>query len=234
MATNARAGLKNIYTGVHVTDLDDLIHVHIVVTADAAELVGKGNVHGTVGVLYHLSHFSRANVGNDDFALAERGIVLLYLLTNLLAVSTNGTVVMEQLIDHVAGNDTLRSVNQIDVLTNLKSVFLNHWAYELVNGSGTNGRFNNYGSTLGAHLHHFLDGSYYIAGINLLGELVVRSRNTDNIHVCLLVLGGELNTCLNGIGKELVKTVFFEGGLASIQRIYQLLVVVGTNYFNSV
>ena len=36
VATNARAGLQDVYTGMHVADLDDLIHVHIVVTADTA------------------------------------------------------------------------------------------------------------------------------------------------------------------------------------------------------
>ena len=168
VTTHTRAGLQDVHTGVHVTDLDDLIHVHVVVTADTAQLVGKGNVHGTVGVLYHLGHLSSADVGYDNLALAERGIVLLYLLTNLFAVGTNGAVVMKEFIYHVTGDNALRGVNQIDVLTNLEAVLLNHRAHELVNSSGANGGFNNYGCTFGAHLHYFLNSCYYIAGIHLL------------------------------------------------------------------
>ena len=94
MATHARAGLEDVYTWMHIADADNLIHVHVVVTTDAAQLIGESDIHGTIGILHHLSHFSSTNVGNDDFALAERGIVLLHPLAHLATVGTNGAVVV--------------------------------------------------------------------------------------------------------------------------------------------
>ena len=185
-------------------------------TADAAELVGKGNIDGTVGVLHYLGHLGRADVGNHNLALAEGGIVLLHLFANLAAVGTDGAVVMEQLVHHVARDDALGSVNEVDVLTNLEAIGLDDRAHELVDGAGADGGFH-HGGTLGAVLHHFLDGSHHIAGIDLLGELVVRGRYRDNVHVGLLVLGGELDAFGESRLEELVKTVFLEGGLASVE-----------------
>ena len=95
MTTHTRTRLKDVHTGMHVTDLDNLIHIHVVVTADAAKFICKSNVHSTVGVLNHLGHLSGADVSYYNLALAERGIILLYFLTNLTAVCTNGAVVME-------------------------------------------------------------------------------------------------------------------------------------------
>ena len=75
VATHTRAGLKDVYTRMHVADLDNLTHVHIVMTADAAEFVGKGDVHSAISVLHHLRHLGRADVGNDNLALAETSII---------------------------------------------------------------------------------------------------------------------------------------------------------------
>ena len=120
---------------MHISYSDNLIHIHIIVTADTAELVCKSNVHSTVGILYHFGHFCGTDVGNDYLTLAEGSVIFLHLLTNLFAVSTNGAVVMEQLIHHIAGDDTLRSVNEVDVLTNLEAVRLNYRTNELVHST---------------------------------------------------------------------------------------------------
>ena len=229
VATHTGAGLKNIHARMHVTNLDYLIDIHIVVTADTGQLVGKGNINGTEGVLNDLGHLSGADVGNDNLSLTEGGIILLDLLTNGLVVSTNGAVVMEQLIDHVAGDDALGGMNKVDVLANLKAVGLHNRTDKLIHRAGRDGGFNNNSSALGAHLHHFLDGSHHVAGIYLLTELVIRSRNTDNVQVCLLVLSGELDSSLYSGLEEFIKTVFLESGLTCIKSIYQLLVIICTN-----
>ena len=135
MTTYARTWLKDVHAWVHVTNLDDLIHVHIVVTTDTCEFVGKCNVHGSEGVLNNLGHLCGANVSNDDFALAEASIILLYLLSYLAAVGTDGTIVVQQFIDHIAGDDTLRSMHEMDVLANLETVFLNNWTYEVIHSA---------------------------------------------------------------------------------------------------
>ena len=60
VATNTGVGLEDVHAGVHIADAADLIDIHIVVTADAAELIDKGDVDGTIGVLDDLGHLGRA------------------------------------------------------------------------------------------------------------------------------------------------------------------------------
>ena len=197
MTTYAGAGLEDVDTGMHVADLDNLVYVHVVVSTDAAELIGKSNVHGTVGILDDLGHLGGADVGDDNLALAEAGVVLLHLLPYLPAVGADGAVVMQELIDHVAGDDTLGGMDKIDILPDLETIRLNHWTDELIDGAGTDGGLDDNGRPLGADLHHILDGSNHIAGIDLLAELVVGRRDADDVSVGLLVFGGELDACLH-------------------------------------
>ena len=132
VATYARTRLKDVHTWVHVADLDDLIHVHIVMTADACEFVSECNVHSAEGVLYHLGHLGGADVGDDDLALAERGVQAGDPLSRGAVVGADGAVVVQQLIDHVTGNDTLWSMYEVDVLTNLETILFNDWTYEVI------------------------------------------------------------------------------------------------------
>ena len=57
------------------------------------------------------------NVGNNNLALAERRIELLHLFTDSLVISTDGTVVVDHLVDHVAGQYALGGMHQMDVAT---------------------------------------------------------------------------------------------------------------------
>ncbi len=234
VAAYTGAGLEDVHAGVHIADADDLIDIHIVVTADAAELVGKGDVDGTVGVLDDLGHLGRADVGDDDFALAEGGVVALDLLADFLGVGSDGAVVVQQLIDHIAGDDALGGVDEVDVFANLEAVGFDDGTDELVDGAGADGGFDDDGGSLGAYLHHFLDGSDDVAGVHLLGELVVGGRDGDNVHIRLLILGGELDARLDGCGEELVKTVFLEGRLTGIEGCHQFFVEVCTDDFHTV
>ena len=108
-------------------------------TADACELIGEGDVDSTEGILNDLGHLGRTDVGNNDLALAEACIVLLYLLANLLGVCTDGAVVVEELINHVARDDTLRSVNEIEVFANLEAVLLDYRTNKVVHGARADG-----------------------------------------------------------------------------------------------
>ena len=226
--------LKDVHTGMHIADADDLIDIHIVVTADAAELVGKGDVDGTVGVLDDLGHLGRADVGHHNLALAEGGVVALDLLADLFGVGSDGAVVVQQLIDHIAGDDALGSVDEVDVFANLEAAGLDDGTDELVDGAGADGGFDDDGGSFGADLHHLLDGSDDVAGVHLLGELVVGGRDGNDVHIRLLILGGELDARLDGSGEKLVKTIFLEGRLAGIEGCHQFFVVVCTDDFHAV
>lgn len=168
VATYARARLQDVYARVHVADLDDFVNIHVVVAADASQFVGKGDVHSAEGIFYYFRHFSTADVGNNDFALAERSIVFLYFFTDGTIVGTDGAVVMEQLIDHIAWNDALGSVNEVDVFANFEAVFFNNGTHEVVYRTRADGAFNNDCCTFGAYAHHFFHGGNYVAGIDFL------------------------------------------------------------------
>ena len=138
MTTYTWAWLKDINTWVHITNLNNLVNVHIIMTTDACKLVSKGNVDCTEGILNNLGHLCRADVSNNDFPLTERYIVLLYLLANFLGISTNSTIIVEKLINHITWNNALRCVNKVEVFTNLKAILLDYWTYEVVHSTRAN------------------------------------------------------------------------------------------------
>ena len=234
VAAHAGTGLEDVHTGVHIANADDLIYIHIVMTTDAAELVCKSYIHSAICVFYNFGHLSRADVSDDDLALAEGGVVALDLFADLLGVGSDSAIVVQQLIDHIARDDTLRGVDEVDIFAYLEAVLLNDRTHELVDGAGADGGFDDDGGSLGADLHHLLDGSDDVAGVYLLGELVVGGRDGDDVHIRLLILGGELDARLDGSGEEFVKTIFLEGRLAGIEGCHQFFVVVCTDDFHAV
>ena len=226
VAADARTRLKDIHTRVHVAYSYDLVHVHVVVTADAGQLVGKGDVDGAEGVLDHLGHFCSPDVSDNDFSLAERGIVFLDLLSNLATVGTDRTVVVEKFIYHITRYYSLRGVDQVDAFDDRP--------HELIDGAWTDGALYDYGRTFRADFHHVLDGGNDIAGIDLLGELVVRSGHGDDVGVRLLVLGCELYSLGDCRLEQFVKPLLLEGSLSLVQGSHKFLVVVRSDDFNSV
>ena len=233
MAAYARAGLQDIHAGVHIANLYYFIYIHVVVAADASQLIGKGDIDGTKGILYDLGHFGRADVSDHNLTLAEGGIILLYFLTDLLIVGTNGAVVMQELIDHVSRDDALGGMDEVDVFADGEAVLHDDGTDELVDGAGAYRALNHYGSALGADLHHVLHGSDHIAGVHLLGELVVRRRDGDDVCVRLLILGGELDAGFEGGFEELVEALLLEGRLACVEGCHEVFVVVSTNDFHA-
>ena len=137
-------------------------------TANTCQLVGKGYIDGTEGVLYHFGHLCTTDVCYDNLALTETCIVFFYLLTDFLGVSSNRSVVVKEFIHHIAGNDTLWSMNKVQVFTYLEAISLNHRTDEIIHSTRAYRRFNHYGCSLGAYLHYLLDGSNYIACVNFL------------------------------------------------------------------
>ena len=141
---------------------------------------------------------------------------------------------MQQFVNHVARDDALRGMDKVDVLTNLKAICLNHRADILVNGSGRNGRLHDNRCALGADTHDILHGLDNVAGINLLTELVIRSRNGHDVGIGNLILGGELHAGCQSILEQFIQSLFLKSGLARIQGCNQFLIVVSTDNFHTV
>ena len=123
-------------TGVLIGDTDDLIDIHIVAAADFCQFVGVGDIDIPVGVFDDLGHFRGADVGDDDLALAEGGVGSLDGFAYSGIVGADGTGVMLQFIDHVAGDDAFRGMDQIQVLTDGETGLFHHGADKAVNGAG--------------------------------------------------------------------------------------------------
>ena len=138
VAAYAGARLKDIHAGVHIADADDLIDVHLLMAANARKLIGKGDVDRAERVLDDLCHLSRADVRHHDLALAEALVIRFYALPDLTAVSADGTVVMQQLIDHIAWNNALRRMDKMNVLPYNEAPFRDHRAHIAVDGPGGN------------------------------------------------------------------------------------------------
>ena len=225
VAAHAGTRLQDVDARVHIADPDDLVDVEVVVAADAAQLVGEGDVDGAEGVLDDLGHLGRADVGDDDLALAEGGVEGLDALARLAAVGADRAVVVQEFVDHIARDDALRGVDEVDVLDD--------GADELVDGARADRGLDHDGRALRADLHHFLDGRHHVTGVHFLAELVVRGRDGDDVSIRLLVLRGELDARLHGGGEELVKAFFLEGGLPGVQGRDEFFVVVGTDDFHA-
>lgn len=171
MSAHAGAGLEDVDPGVHVADADDLVHIHVVVAADLGQLIGKGDVDGPEGVLHHLGHLGGLDVGDHDLALAEGGVEGLNGLAHPAVVGADGAVVVEQLIDHVAGDDALGGVDQVDILSDGEALRLDGGTDMLFDGAGGDGGLNDHSSPFGADLHDILHGGHHIAGVHLLLNL---------------------------------------------------------------
>ena len=140
---------------------------------------------------------------------------------------------MQQLIHHVAGNDTLWGVDKVNVFTNLEAARLNYGTNIFIDSPRADCAFYHHSGSLGTDLHHFLDGSHHITGIDFFAELVVRRWYRDDICVGYLVLRGKFDTSFQSGLKEFVEAVFLKGGLTSIKRRHQFLIVVRTDNFNT-
>lgn len=231
VAADARAGIENIHARVLVSDADDLCDVHAADAADLGELVGEGDVDRAEGVLDDLGHLGGADVGDGDLALAEAGVDLGHGLAHLGVVGADGAVVVKQLVDHVARDDALGGVDEPDVPA---AGLCEQRANEAVDGVGRDGGLDDEYGALGRDLEDGLAGSHDVAGVDLLVELVVGRGDRDDVGVADLVVGGELDAGLQGVGEQLVQALLLEGGLAGVEGGDELLVVVGANDLHSV
>lgn len=231
VAADARAGVEDVHARVLVGDADDLGDVHAADAADLGELVGEGDVHRAEGVLDDLGHLGGADVGDGDLALAEAGVDLRHGLAHLGVVGADGAVVVQQLVDHVARDDALGGVDESDVLA---AGLCEQRAHEAVDGVGRDGGLDDEHGAFGRDLEDGLAGRHDIAGVDLLVELVVGRGDRDDVGVADLVVGGELDSGLQGVGEQLVQALLLEGGPAGVERGDELLIVVGAHDLHTV
>ena len=231
VAADARTGVEDVDARVLVRDSDDLGDVHAADAADLGELVGEGDVDRAEGVLDDLGHLGCADVGDGDLALAEAGVDLGHGLAHLGVVCADGAVVVQKLVDHVARDDALGGVDELDVVA---AGLGQQRAHEAVDGVGRDGRLDDEHGALGRDLEDGLAGSHDVARVDLLVELVVGRGDRDDIGVADLVVGGELDASLQGVGEQLVQALLLEGGLAGVERGDELFVVVGANDLHAV
>lgn len=231
VAADAWAGVEDVDARVLVGDADDLGDVHAADTADLGELVGEGDVDRAEGVLDDLGHLGGADVGDGYLALAEAGVDLSHGLPHLGVVGADGAVVVKQLVDHVARNDALGGVDEPDVLA---AGLCEQRANEAVDGVGRDGGLDDEHGALGRDLEDGLTGSHDVAGVDLLVELVVGRGDRDDVGIADLVVGGELDSGLQGVGEQLVQALLLKGGLAGVEGGDELLVVVGANDLHAV
>ena len=168
VAAHAWAGLEDINTRVHIADADNLIHIHIVVATNPGKFIGKSNVYGSIGVFHYLGHLGGTDVGHHNLTQTERSVILLHFFAYFFTVSTDGAVVVQQLVHHVSRDDAFRGMHEVNVFANLETVILNYRTHIFVNRTWAYRRFYHHRCSIRAHFHHILDCCHYITGIHLL------------------------------------------------------------------
>ena len=226
MAPNAGTRLEDIDSRVHIADANDLIHIHIIMPTDFCQLICKSNIHGTEGIFHHFGHFRRANIRHHDLAPAEGGVHLLDPLPHFPAVCADGTVVVEQFIDHVAGNDPLRRMHEMDILPDHKALFLHGRADILIHGAGRDGGFHHHRCAFPADFQNVLHCGNHITGVYLLAELIIGRRHGNDVSIRGLVRCGEGNAPRYGFAKQLLQSLFLKSGVACLQSGHQFRIIV--------
>ncbi len=166
MPSHSWARLQDIHSRMHIANPYDFIHIHIVVPTDTRQFIGKSNIYSPERIFDNFCHLGRTNVCDYNLALTETGIVLFHALTDLTAIGSNSTIIVEEFIDHIARNDTLRGVDQVHILTYYQPALCDNWPNGAIHSSRTDGRFYDDCCTFWAHLQNFFYGCYHILRIN--------------------------------------------------------------------
>ena len=182
------------------------------------------------GVLNNLRHFGRADVRDHDFALAEAGIAGLHLLPHRLVVGADRAVVVQEFINHVAGDDALGGMDQIHLLARIGD----YRTDGLVDSARGDRRLDDDRRPVGANGQHLLHRRDHVARVHLLGKLVIRRRDGYDVHVRLLILRSKTDAPFQGRCEQLVQPVFLEGRLARIERGHELFIVIRSDDLQSV
>jgi len=219
---------------MHIANFDNLVNIHIVMAADFCQLICKRNVDRTESIFHNLGHFCRANVSHNDFSLAERRIDTLDLLTDCTVICTNRAIVVQQLISHVAGDDTLWCMNKVDIFANFEAIRLNYRAYIFIYRTRRNCGFHHNGCSFGADLHYILDGLNHIARIHFLTKLIIGCRHRNDVCIRHLILGREFYAALYRCRIQFIQTLLLKGRLTCVECCHKFFVVVRANHLDTV
>ncbi len=220
MPADPGTGLQYIHPRVHVADADDLIHIHIIVTAYLCQLVGKSNVDCPVRILHDFCHLCRTDIRDYDLALTEGSVIFFYLFSDLPVINADRTVVVDQLIKHISRYDPLRSVCQVNIFFRQKRPYI------FIDRSGRNGRFDHNDSPLHCDLQHFFHRGDNIGSIDFFGKFVVGCGHGDDIGICRLVLRRKTDTALHCCLEQFLQTIFLKCGMPSAQSADKLLIMI--------
>ena len=115
VTADAGAGLQDIHAGVVIGQTDEFPDVDLETVADDGQFVGKGDSGVAGGVFGELAHFRGAGVGEEQFPLDEDTIDLGRTAGAVQREAADDAVVGDQLFDHLAGQDALGAVGNVDV-----------------------------------------------------------------------------------------------------------------------
>ena len=119
------------------------INIHIIMTANLCQFIGKCNINISISILNHFRHFSGTNICNDYFSLAKACINLFYSFTNFLTVTTNRPAIIFQFIYHISRDNPLGGMYNFYIVMFIYIVFIYERSYKYINRFRRNCRFNN-------------------------------------------------------------------------------------------
>ena len=222
MSADAGAGLEDIHARVLVGDADDLRHVHAAAAADLRKLVCEGDVYIAEGVLHDLRHFRSLDVRDDYVALAEGEIDLLYRLSGGCVVTADGAGVVYKLLEHVAGDDTLRRVGKVHMLAAFRHDGANLSVDSARGYSGLNDDYR----AVAAVRQHVAQRVHDGGGVHLFAVGQVGRGHGDYIKILCGIIAAEVYTpALPRLSKKLRQALFLKGHIAPAEPVNGLLPV---------
>ena len=172
------------------------------------------------GILNNLGHFSGLDIRNHDLTLTEGAVDLTDPFTHCGRIRTDGTGIMLQLEEHVAGNDPFGCMDKLYIPS------FTQGTDEPIHGAGGNRRFYNDHRPIGTKGQDFLHSGNHIAGVNLLTDLIIGGGNGDNIYIRALILRGKADPSLYSTGKEGIQALLAKGGLTPVQCLNKGPVII--------
>ena len=233
VSADAAAGAQDVHARMLVRELDELPDVDAGFVADQRKFVREGDLHVAGGVFRELAHLGSLGVRFVELALDELAVESDGLFGRFGVDAADHAVVVDELIDDVAGQDAFRAVGDEDLAFELGALLENQ-RFHLVRRADRGGRLDH---VQVAFLQERDDGLRRALDVGNIGFVVAFERSRDDDEVGVADDGrrrGFQHSGLDDLLAERLKTGLHDVNPALIGHVDDFLIDVDTRDVHAV